>query len=221
MFKDKYNLTKEQNIFLAKKLLVENIYSGARVDGCNVTFPDTKTILDGVSVANVKISDIECILNLRDAWKFLLKNIETPFNLEFICKLNEFIARNESIEWGVLRTGKVGIGGTNFIPDIPVRENVEKNIHEFLSIQNTTEKAIKYFLWGCRSQLFWDGNKRTSQLCANKILISEGKGILYIKDHNLNEFSRRLTEFYNSNDYSLIDMFIYDNCITGIEFDGA
>lgn len=33
MFEDKYNLTVEQNIFLAKKLIVENIYNSARLEG--------------------------------------------------------------------------------------------------------------------------------------------------------------------------------------------
>ena len=64
MFKDKYNLTLQQNIFLAKKLIVESIYYSARLEDCNVTFFDTKTILDGISVANLKMSDVEVILNL-------------------------------------------------------------------------------------------------------------------------------------------------------------
>jgi Fic family protein len=218
MFLDKYNLTREQNIFLAKKLIVENIYHGARLEGCNVTFPDTKTILDGVSVANLKMNEVECILNLRDAWKYLIVNIEKPFNLEFICKMNELVARNESLEWGSLRTGTVGIGGTDYQPAIPEKEQVIKEINAILNLKSITERAIRYFLWACRSQLFWDGNKRTGTLCANKILIFEGKGILSIKENYLQEFNKRLTDFYNTNDYSLIDGFIYENCIFGIDF---
>lgn len=34
-----------------------------------MTFPETKTILDGVNVPNLKADEIQCILNLRDAWK--------------------------------------------------------------------------------------------------------------------------------------------------------
>ena len=218
MFEDKYNLSKEQNIFLSKKRIVENIYHSARLEGCNVTFPDTKTILDGVSVANIKMNDMECILNLRDAWKYLIANIEKLFNFEFACKINEFVTRNESIEWGVLKTGIVGIGGTDYKPAIPNKENVIKETENILSISSITERAIRYFLWGCRSQLFLDGNKRTSTLCANKILISEGKGILSIKENDLNEFNKRLVAFYDTNDYSIIDSFIYENCITGIDF---
>ena len=215
---DKYNLTLEQNIFLAKKLIVENIYNSAKLEGCNVTFPDTQTILDGISVPNLKISDIECVLNLRDAWKFLLNNIERSFEIEFVCEINSYVARNEALEWGVLRNGRVGISGTDYVPPIPVKEGVVREIEKINNIENASERAIKYFLWGMRSQLFWDGNKRTSTLCANKILIKEGKGILSVKEQDLREFNQRLTEFYNANDYSLIERFVYDRCIRGIDF---
>ena len=100
---DKYNLTLEQNIFLAKRNLVDNIYANAKMEGLNVTFPQTKTILEGVNVPSLKIDEIQCILNLRDAWKYIINNINDTFNLDFICKVNEFVARNESLEWGKLR----------------------------------------------------------------------------------------------------------------------
>lgn len=101
---DKYNMTLEQNLFLAKRNLVDNVYSNARMEGLNVTFPQTKTILEGVNVPNLKLDEIQCILNLRDAWKFVIANIEDEFNLDFICKVNEYVSRNESLEWGKLRT---------------------------------------------------------------------------------------------------------------------
>lgn len=103
---NKYNLTLEQNIFLAKRNLVDNIYSNARMEGLNITFPETKTILEGVNVPNLKIDEIQCVLNLRDAWKYVINNIDMKFNLEFICKVNELVARNESISWGTLRNRK-------------------------------------------------------------------------------------------------------------------
>lgn len=47
---NKYNLTLEQNIFLAKRNLVDNIYSNAKMEGLNITFSQTKTILEGINV---------------------------------------------------------------------------------------------------------------------------------------------------------------------------
>lgn len=217
---DKYNLTLKENVFLAKKLLVNSIYYSARLEGCNVTFPDTQTILDGVSVGNLKMQDVEVILNLRDAWRYVLNNIEAPLSLDYICKINSFVSRNESLDWGVLRYGEVGISGTAYKPSVPVRNEVIAKIDSILSSndKSITERAIELYLWSCRSQLFWDGNKRTSLLSANKFLISHGKGILMIEEENLPEYNKRLTEFYNTNDYSKINGFLYEKCIHGITF---
>ena len=213
---NKYNMTLEQNIFLAKRNLVDNIYANARMEGINITFPQTKTIIDGVNVPNLKLDEIQCVLNLRDAWKFVIANIDEKFNLEFICKINEYVARNESLEWGKLRTGRVGITGTEYIPEVPDKNKVTKEINDILKIENATERAITYMLYGMKRQLFWDGNKRTSTIAANKIMISNGAGIIKVPDNKLEEFNKLLTEFYNTNDMTKISKFIYENCIDGI-----
>ena len=97
-FADKYHLTPEQSRFLAKKKWDENVYCGMRMENRAVTFPQTKTILNGVNVPNVQLDDITAILNMRDAWRFLLDTISEPLTLDYICKLNGFIARNEALE---------------------------------------------------------------------------------------------------------------------------
>ncbi len=214
----KYQMTLEQNLFLAKRNLVDNIYNSAKLEGCNVTFPETQTILDGVNVGSVKLDDITTILNLRDAWRFITTTIDEPFSLEYLCRINEHVSRNESIDWGKLRTGKVGISGTEYIPPIPNKDTVIAGLSKIEQIERDTEKAITLFLWACRSQLFWDGNKRTSTIAANKILIAAGEGILTIKDRDVIEFNKRLLEYYNTGDVSVLNQWLYDNCIVGIEF---
>ena len=62
VFTDKYNLTPEQSIFLAKKKWDENVYCGMKMENRAVTFPQTRTILNGVNVPNVLINDIQAIL---------------------------------------------------------------------------------------------------------------------------------------------------------------
>ena len=147
----------------------------------------------------------------------MIDHVTDEFNLDYTCKINSYVARNESLEWGVLRTGKVGISGTNYVPEIPKEEEVEKQIQEIISIPEVTKRAISYMLYGMRGQLFWDGNKRTSLILANKILIQNGKGVLTIKDKNLNEFHEKLTELYNTNNAKPIEEFLYKNCIFGID----
>ncbi len=215
--KNKYQLTKEQNLFLTKKVLVSNIYNSARLEGINITYPDTKTILEGINVPSLKLDEITCILNLRDAWNYVLTNIDSEINLDFICKVNSYVSRNESLEWGVLRNGTVGINGVDYIPDIPIKEDVINNIDKILKEENITTKAIDLMLYLMRSQIFWDGNKRTSMIIANKILIVNGCGVITVKEENINEFNILLTEYYNTNVKDKLVKFLYEKCIFGLE----
>lgn len=187
-------LTREQNIFLAKKIFAELVFNTAYIEGCNVTFPQTQTIIDGAVVNGVTVDDIQTVLNLRDAWKYCIKTIDSPVNLEYICKINELVSRNESIQWGVLRNGKVGVG--DFIPSIPVKEDVMRNLDRISVISEPVERAMEYFAYGCKQQLFWDGNKRTSTIISSKILIESGNGVLTIGKNNAEEFNIALNNWY-------------------------
>ena len=187
-------LTREQNIFLAKKTFVELVYNTAYIEGCNVTFPQTQTIIDGAVVNGVTVDDIQTVLNLRDAWKYCIENIDALLDLDYICKINELVSRNESLQWGVLRNGKVGVG--DFIPSIPVKEDVVVELNRVMEIEDPVERAIGYFAYACKQQLFWDGNKRTSTIVASKILIESGNGILTIGKDNAEEFNITLNNWY-------------------------
>lgn len=218
-YQDKYKLTHKQSVFLAKKKWDENIYCGMKMENRAVTFPQTQTILNGVNVASVQLDDIQAILNMRDVWKYLLNTLDEPITLKYLCKLNEYIARNEALEWGKLRTGTVAISGTEYIPPIPTADSVRGELTKILTDNTTTatEKALNVFVWGARGQFFWDGNKRTSMTLANKILISEGRGILTITDKYMQEFNTLLLDYYNTGNCEQLKAFLYDNAIQGIE----
>lgn len=217
-YSDKYTLTPEQSRFLAKKKWDENVYCGMRMENRAVTFPQTRTILDGVNVPGVQLDDIQAILNMRDAWRFLMNTVDEPLTVEYICKINEFIARNEALEWGVLRRGSVGISGTDYKPPVPVYEAVCAELDKLLSADKTaTEKALDAFAWGARGQFFWDGNKRTSLTVANKILLMNGAGILTITDPHMEAFNIALLNFYNSGEAEPLKQFLYDNALDGID----
>ena len=216
-FPDKFHLTPEQSLFLAKKKWDENVYCGMKMENRAVTFPQTRTILNGVNVPNVQLDDIQAILNMRDVWKYLFSTISEPVSLEYLCKLNEYIARNEALEWGKLRTGSVGISGTEYEPLVPNRESVENELNEIMSADTTaTEKALTAFAWGARGQFFWDGNKRTSMTMANKILLAAGAGILTITDKHMEQFNELLLDYYNTGNSKALKEFLYENAIQGM-----
>ena len=217
-YADRYHLTPEQSRFLAKKKWDENVYCGMKMENRAVTFPQTKTILEGVNVPGVQIDDIQAILNMRDAWRFLMGSINEPITLEYLCKLNEFIARNEALEWGKLRTGSVGISGTDYLPPVPVEAQVRAEFAAIMTADVTaTEKALEAFTWGARGQFFWDGNKRTSMTLANKILVPAGAGLMTITDKHMEQFNTLLLHYYETGEKEELKDFLYTNAIQGIE----
>ena len=217
LFADQYQLTPEQSLFLAKKKWDENVYCGMRMENRAVTFSQTKTILNGVNVPSVQLDDILAILNMRDAWKYLLSTVNEPVTLAYMCKLNGFIARNEALDWGTLRTGTVAISGTDYMPPVPHQETVQQELADILNADTSaTQKALDAFAWGTRGQFFWDGNKRTSLTLANKILIEAGAGILTITDKHMEQFNVHLLDYYNTGISDHLKAFLYENAIHGI-----
>ncbi len=116
---------------------------------------------------------------------------------KYICRVNEYVSRNESLEWGVLRKGTVGVG--DYIPTIPVEEDVLEEIDRINKISQSVDRALEYFSYVCKQQLLWDGSKRTSTMIASKILIQNGEGILTIGKNNAEEFNITLNNRYLKN----------------------
>lgn len=58
-----------------------------------VIFPQTKTILDGLNVPDVRLDDIQAILNMRDAWKFLFQALNEKATIEYFCKITDYFPR--------------------------------------------------------------------------------------------------------------------------------
>ena len=191
--KDKFQLTQKENIFLAKRNIVDSIWKSANLEGINITFPETNAIYEKLKVKEVDISEVNTILNLKHAWKEILSTIDEELNLEYICKIHNEVAKDEALTWGKLRTGTVGISGTNYIPKIPEKKEVEEQLEKIKSVSPNTMRCMQLMLYLMKSQLFWDGNKRTAMLIANKEMIKNGNGIISIPIENITEFNELLS----------------------------
>ena len=217
---NKYNLNEREAKFLLKKSIVGLIHSASRLEKVNTTFPQTKTIVEGMSVSGISMDDVQVILNLKNAYQYVLKlSGDTTFNLSIACKINSFISYNESLEWGVLRKGNVGIHGVDYTPSIPIESEVVSAINEIMSSEESlTYKALKYMYYAMRTQLFWDGNKRTAIVSTNAIMMLNGLGIVNISELQLEYWNQLLSEFYETNIDETIIQWTYDNCVHGIDY---
>lgn len=217
--KPKFNMTREQNIFVAKRNIVDYIYKSAKLEGLGVTYPDTETIFNGLAAPGVKVTDIVAVNNLKRAWQFLLDTLDPPLDYAYLCKLNQLVGGDNLVyNAGYIRTMPVSIGGTSWKPDMPNEDEMKEKLNELQAIESPTERAIHIMLYCMRGQFFLDGNKRTAMLAANKEMIANGQGIISIPVEIIHQFTPLLVKYYETGDTSEVSEFIYNNCIDGIEF---
>lgn len=215
----KYHMTKEENIFVAKRNIIDYIWKSAKLEGLTVTYPDTEAIYNGMSVQGIKVSDIVTVNNLKHAWQFILDTLDYPTDYPFICKINQYVGGDNLIIWaGYLRNVPVSIGGTTWKPDMPIESQIKEELEEIMRINSPTDRALTLLLYIVRKQMFLDGNERTSMLAGNHVMISHGCGIISIPIEHQRTFTGMLIDFYESNRMDEIKQFLYENCIDGIEF---
>ena len=117
---------------------------------------------------------------------------------------------------GEIRTIPVQIGGTAWEPEMPHTGIIMESINEIEQIADIELKALKYFCYIARTQMFIDGNKRVAQLMANKVLIEHNIGIFQIPIEKLEEFKGLLIDFYETGDDVMIIAFMKKYCIKRI-----
>lgn len=215
----KYNMTQKENIFLAKRNIVDYIWKSANLEGIGVTYPDTQTICNGMSVDGYTVEEINAVNDLKHAWQFLLEHINDELNISLIKKIHLLLGKFTVINAGAIRREEVRIGGTGWIPELPDEEKIKKNITDILnSSKPPLEKAIEMALYLMRAQLFLDGNKRLAMLIGNKIMIENGQGIISVSQRDIKEFYSLLVAYYETDDMTKIKSFFYDKCIDGMSF---
>lgn len=215
--KEKYNMNLNDNIFFAKRKLVDNIYKSANLEGIAITFADTYSFLNNVNTGKISIDDMFKLKGLKDVWEYVLNTIEEELSLDYIKKTHFEICKGQNVEpLGEFRDCGVGITGTTWRPKLPSECDYEKELKEIMKIENNLERCITLFLWIQRSQMFKDGNKRVANLVANKEMIKHGQGIIAVPVEKIGEYLTMLIAYYETGNMDSIKKWIYDNCIDGI-----
>lgn len=201
------------NLEFARSNMKKIIYDQAVLEGVATTFPETETILENGVVKNVKIEDVQKIINLKHAWQFILDKSVIQSRSDYY--LASYIAKliNEGLlaipNAGQIRNVHVAIGGSTYIPPIPLEYIVKQNIIDLLdSDLEEIDIAIELCLYVMKTQIFNDGNKRTAIVYANHYLISKGQGLLVIDYNKVSDFKKLLVSYYEDKDLVSIKKFL-------------
>lgn len=204
------------NIDFARSNMKSIIYDQAVLEGVATTFPDTELIIDNGKVNNVSAEDVQKILNLKHAWEFVLdKDVILSETNYYVC---QYIARlvNEGFyqQGGRIRAVPVTIGGTSYIPPIPIEHQVKEDIDNIIkSSDDVVQVAIELALYVMKTQIFNDGNKRTAIIFANHYLISHAGGLMVVPQNLVPEYKKMLVKYYEGRDEEAIKSFMREKCL--------
>jgi len=216
--KNKYNMSTEDNVFFAKRKLIDNIYKSANLEGIAVTFADTYSFMNNVNTGNISVDDMLKLKGLKDAWEFILNNLEEDLTIDYIKKVHFEVCKAQNITpLGQFRDKGVGITGTSWRPKLPSECDYDNELKEILKNENKLDKCINLFCWIQRSQMFLDGNKRVANLIANREMIKNGQGIIAVPVEQIGNYFVKLINYYETGDNTNLKEWIYNNCIDGIE----
>lgn len=213
--------------FRFHRMLPEFVWDASVLEGNPFTFPEVKTLLDGVTVGGRRLSDQEQVLNLAESSKRLLAMVKGgQFSLSrpVFTELNGIVARKEALEWGLFR----GEGQeTNYTPDVSLGEHgrhsplptlpgapeLNRVFREGVTALQSCEpfeRALAFFLFGALQQFFFDGNKRTSRFMMNGVLMLHGIDAISIAAAKAQAFNETMVRFYLSKDASEMMNFLIE-----------
>ncbi len=215
--------------FRFHRMLPEFVWDASVLEGNPFTFPEVKTLLDGVTIGGRKISDQEQILNLAESSKHLLALVKAgKFYMDkaTYTELHGLVARNEALEWGHFRgegqetsyTPDVGLGEHGRYTPLATLPGAPELNRVFIiglralqsEVRRPFEKAAAFFLFGALQQFFFDGNKRTSRFMMNGILMSAGIDAISVPAAKAQQFNENMVRFYLEKDATEMMAFLVD-----------
>ena len=203
------------NLDFARANMKANIYDQAVLEGVATTYPQTETIIENGIVSGMTATDVQKILNLKHAWEFILDKdvLSYPTDYYILCHIAKLVNEGFYTDGGRIRGVPVAIGGTSYVPPLPIETSVKENIDAILSDgTDPVDTAIRLCLYCMKTQIFNDGNKRASVIFANHYMISKGQGLIVIPESHVPEFKRLLVAYYEDRDNSEIVEFMRTKC---------
>lgn len=222
-FPDKYHLSRKESVYLLKKNIVELVYNAGKFEGLNTTLLQTEEIIKYNRANNVTVDDVLTVVNLKRGFEMLLNDVQEPL-LETSKRINRIVASEDALFPGEIRTGGVEVSTVQgrYVPPMLTEAEVKNQYDKIMNQDiSETEKALRLFLFISKNQIFWDGNKRTALLTANKIMFQTGVGLLSVPENQFMNFNNLLSNYYNSDsekDKNIIISFMHSYCIFGIKY---
>ena len=190
-----------------ERLTVELAWKSSRIEGNTYTLLDTERLLrDNVTAAGKTVEESRMLLNHKQALEYVLSAPEyyRDITVRKMEEIHSLLTEGLHVAPGI-RSGMVGIVGTNYRPldnKFQIRDALEKLSDMINRTRHAVEKALLAILMISYIQPFEDGNKRTSRILGNALLVAGGYCPLSYRSVDEVEYKKAMIIFYEQNNVS-------------------
>lgn len=199
-----------------ERLMIELSWKSSRIEGNTYDLLETEFLIKENKEAkgHTKL-EARMILNHKEALEFISKSRIKKINSDDIINLHKIIIKEMNVARGV-RENPVGITGTVYRP-LENKNEIKEALNELCDLvnskENVLEKALLLNLLIAYLQPFGDGNKRTSRLMGNAMLMVNNDCPLSFRSIDELEYKKAIILFYEQNNLSYFrDLFIEQYC---------
>lgn len=190
-----------------ERLAIDLSWKSSQIEGNTYSLLETERLLKDKETAAGKTKDeATMLLNHKDALDFIIKNPNyiDPLTVSSIEDIHSILVKELDISRNI-RSGRVGISGTNYKPldnEFQIKEAVESMCTLINSKKNVFEKALLSLVLISYIQPFSDGNKRTARIISNAILINNHFCPISFRTIDSIEYKEAMLVFYEQTNIS-------------------
>src|SRR3989344_1059713 len=190
-----------------ERFIIEFSWKSSRIEGNTYTLLETENLIKKhTSAKGKKIEEARMILNHKDAMTFVLSHPKKfrKLSIADIEYLHEILTKNLEISGNIRKTA-VGITGTYYRPLdnlYQIQEAIKDACNTVNKIKNPFEKTIVAISLLAYIQPFEDGNKRTSRMVGNALLLAYNKLPLSYRATDEEEYKKAILLFDEQNNLS-------------------
>tara|TARA_B100000809_G_C15121520_1_gene524469 strand:- start:1737 stop:2795 length:1059 start_codon:yes stop_codon:yes gene_type:complete len=200
-------------------LSIDLSWKSSEIEGNTYTLLETEALLKYKETAKGKtMEEANMLLNHKEAIDFLIyeNTYLEPLSVAKIENIHSLLVQNLNVDRNI-RKGIVTVTGTNYKPldnEHQIREALQDMCDLVNSRENIFEKALLILVLTSYIQAFGDGNKRTTRIISNGILIQNKFCPISFLTIDSVEYKKAMLIFYEQNNISafkriFIDQFEY------------
>ncbi len=187
-----------------ERLAIDLSWKSSQIEGNTYSLLETERLLKEKTTAEGKTKDeAVMLLNHKEAIDFIFNfpDYLNPLTVKAIEDIHALLIKELGVPKNI-RNHRIGITGTNYYPldnDFQIREALLKMCDVIEGRKNVWEKAMLLLLILSYIQPFSDGNKRTSRILSNAILMRERVCPMSFRTVDSIEYKKAMLVFYEQN----------------------